>query len=152
MAGRRSAMLSFGATAPSNPWAELVRVQREMDRFFNRFESTTRAHVFPPINIYESEGEFLLVAELPGIDPATLDVTVVRNELILKGERKAPTLPEGSAVHRRERTFGSFSRSFTLPDSVDGENVKATWKDGLLEVVVPKLPAARPRQITIRAE
>jgi len=145
-------MLSFGTTVPSNPWAELIRMQREMDRIFNRFEATTRAHVFPPINIYESETEFLLIAELPGIDPGKLDVTVVRNELILKGERPAPILPEGSAVHRRERTFGSFSRSFTLPESVDGENVKATWKDGLLEVVVPKLPAARPRQITVKAE
>lgn len=135
---------TFGDT-----WTELTRMQREMDRMFDRFGMSARSRVFPPINIYESEDQYLLRAELPGIDASSLDVTVARNELVLKGERVAPPAEEGSSVHRRERTFGRFARSFTLPDSVDPDQVQADYRDGVLAVTLRKHPAVQPRQIAV---
>ena len=145
-------MLSRQVGIAGNPWANLLRMQREMDRLFETAGPGLRSRVYPPINIYESEQAFLLRAELPGVSLDDLDISVVRNELVLKGQRNAPGAEEGASRHRRERTFGTFARRFALPDNVDGEQVEATYRDGVLELLVPKRPKAAPRQITIHAE
>ncbi len=141
-------MTSLLGTA-GNPWADLLRMQREMDRLFANAGLAGRSRVFPPINIYQSDDAYLLRAELPGVDPAALEVTFENRELVLKGRREAPELEEGASAHRRERMFGTFARRFTLPDFVDGEKVEAHYDDGVLEVRLPKRPEAAPRQITV---
>jgi len=129
---------------------DLIRMQREMDRLFGSYQGAYRSRVFPAINIYESDDGYHLRAELPGIDPGSLDISAVRNELVIKGERKPPELAAGEVFHRQERDFGSFSRAFALPDAIDAERVKASYKDGVLDLQVPRLPELQPRKITVR--
>lgn len=132
-----------------NPLAEMVRMQREMDRLFQAVDPRSRNRVFPPINIYEGEDAFLLRAELPGVSADDLDITTRRHELILSGRRNAPDLGEGGSCRRRERTFGRFNRTFTLPDTIDSERIDATYHDGVLQLRMPKRAETAPRQIAV---
>ena len=106
--------------------------------------------VFPPINVFEDrEGNIVFRAEVPGIAPADLSVSVESGRLSLSGERKPP---EGNGgYHRRERRFGQFSRTIQLPQGLDSGHVSAECRDGVLNVRVAKSEAARPRQISINA-
>ncbi len=111
--------------------------------------ATHSAGVFPPLNFYD-DGETLLVrAEIPGVDRETLEVTTQGDQLTIRGERKiAPPAPNAS-YHRREREGGKFRRIVTLPAPVDSEKIRATYQNGILEVVMPKAAEARPRQIPV---
>ena len=103
----------------------------------------------PPVDIYEHEGSLVLKAELPGIDPKQVDVRVENNVLTLQGERSFESEVKREQYHRVERAYGTFSRSFTLPNVVDTANIKAEFKDGLLLVTMPKREEAKPKQISI---
>jgi len=103
----------------------------------------------PAVDIYEHEGNLVLKAELPGIDPKDVDVRVENNVLTLQGERKFESEVKREEYHRVERAYGTFSRSFTLPNVVDTDKIKAEFKDGLLRVVLPKREEAKPKQISI---
>lgn len=141
-------MLRFNRGFGESVINDLWRVQREMDRLHQQ-ASGHRSRVFPPINIYDGEDGYHIRAELPGIDPTTLDITVSRNEVVVKGERVEEPPAEGQRYHRRERTRGSFSRAFALPDSLDSENVTATYADGVLEIVVQQLADSGPRKVAV---
>ena len=91
----------------------------------------------------------MLKAELPGIDPKDVDVQVENNVLTLRGERKLDSEVKRESYHRVERSYGAFSRSFTLPTVVDTEKIKAEYKDGVLRLVLPKKEEAKPKQISI---
>ncbi len=129
---------------------EMERMQRQMNRLSGQVAGPSR--VYPPINIYDAADGYHLRVELPGIDPDTLDVTVTRNEVVLKGERKAPELAEGARYHRRERDFGKFSRAFAMPDNIDPERVEATYRDGVLDVVLARQPETGPRKVAISTD
>lgn len=132
-------------------WNEMSRLSREMDRVFGGASTTSRAGVFPPLNIYD-DGESLVVrAEIPGVDPADLDINATLNSLSIKGERKLPGTDEKSSFHRRERGYGTFNRSFTLPQEIDPDKVLASYKDGILQLILPKAESAKPRKISIQA-
>jgi HSP20 family protein len=103
---------------------------------------------FPAMNVVEAANEFRVEAELAGMRIEDLEITVIGNELTLKGERKAPELGEAT-WHRRERAHGEFQRQVRLPVDVDAENVQAKLHDGVLTVVLPKAPEARPRRIEV---
>jgi HSP20 family protein len=103
----------------------------------------------PAVDIYEHDGNLVLKAELPGIDPKDVDVRVENNVLTLQGERKFESEVKREQYHRVERAYGTFSRSFTLPNVVDNDKIKAEFKDGLLRVVLPKREEAKPKQISI---
>ncbi len=103
----------------------------------------------PRTNLYDEGNRFLFVAELPGISKEDLTIRIQGNYLEVSGTRKSDT-PEGYKTHRVERGASAFTRSFTLPADVDSAGVEATLKDGILNVVLPKAEAAKPRQITIR--
>jgi len=120
-----------------------------MNRLFESSHGPYRSRVFPPINVYDSEEGYRLRAELPGIDPDSLDITVTRNEVVIKGERVRPERPEGSRFHRRERTSGKFSRAFGMPDNIDADAVQATYANGVLELLLPRIPEAAPRQVAV---
>ena len=103
----------------------------------------------PAVDIYEKDGNIVLKAELPGLDPKDVDVRVENNVLTLRGERKFDNEVKRDSYHRVERAYGTFTRSFTLPNVVDTGNIKADFKDGLLHVVLPKKEEAKQRQIQI---
>lgn len=103
----------------------------------------------PAVDIYEKDGNIVLKAELPGVDPKDVDVRVENNLLTLRGERKFDNEVQRDNYHRVERSYGSFSRSFTLPNVVDTANIKAEYRDGVLHMTLPKREEAKPRQIQI---
>jgi HSP20 family protein len=142
------------------PFRDLVSIQDRMNRIFDEaFRGSGRAAGeedwalggtwAPAVDIYEHEGNLVLKAELPGIDPKDVDVRVENNVLTLYGERKFESEVKREQYHRVERAYGTFSRSFTLPNVVDTEKIKAEFKDGLLRVTLPKREEAKPKQISI---
>jgi HSP20 family protein len=133
-----------------NPWRTLHRLEREMDRAFGSARSP-RAAAFPPVNIYTSADGATVTAELPGVKPEDIDLSVVGQSLILRGERKPDDAGDSQTWHRNERAFGQFSRSIDLPFRVDGESVKASCRDGVLEVRLERSEADKPRKITVQA-
>lgn len=106
----------------------------------------------PLVDIEETESEYLIRAELPGLSKDNVKVTVEDGVLMLSGERELERRVEGQTFHRVERSHGSFSRSFTLPEDADGESVKANYKDGMLKVSVAKREDAKPKAIEVRVE
>ena len=141
------------------PFRDLVSLQDRMNRLFDEsFRGVGRAGAeedwalgawAPAVDIYEQDGNIVLKAELPGIDPKDVDVRVENNVLTLRGERKFDDEVKKENYHRVERAYGAFSRSFTLPTVVDTEKIKAEFKDGVLRVTLPKKEEAKPKQISI---
>jgi HSP20 family protein len=106
----------------------------------------------PSVDIHETEGSFELTADLPGFDAKDVDVSVQENTLTIRGERKREEIKEDETVHRVEREYGVFERSFTLPRSADAENIQAKYKDGVLSLTVPKREEAKPKPLKIDVE
>jgi HSP20 family protein len=140
------------------PFRDLLTLQERMNRMFNESYRGRGASEddwslggswAPAVDIYEHEGNIVLTAELPGVDPKDVDVRVENNVLTLRGERKWNTDVQRESYHRVERAYGSFTRSFTLPNVVDTTNIKADFKDGMLRLVLPKREEAKPKQISI---
>ena len=138
------------------PFRDLLTSQREYVRLLKEAfsplsgetEVSTRSWA-PPVDIYETEDAIVLKAELPGIDPKDVEVRVEDNTLYLKGERNYEKEVNEQNYHRVERSYGSFARSFSLPNSIDAEKVKAEYKDGLLTLTMPKREEAKPKTIKI---
>jgi HSP20 family protein len=105
----------------------------------------------PAVDIFETENELVLKADLPDIDPKDATVRVENQTLTISGERKFDSEKAEKGFHRIERSYGSFTRSFTLPNTFDTGNVAASFKNGVLTVTLPKKEAAKPRQIKIEA-
>ena len=128
---------------------EYVRLLKEaFSPMSGETEVSTRSWA-PPVDIYETEDAIVLKAELPGIDPKDVEVRVEDNTLYLKGERNYEKEVNEQNYHRIERSYGSFARSFTLPNSISAEKVKAEYKDGLLTLTMPKREEAKPKTIKI---
>jgi len=105
----------------------------------------------PPVDVFEKGDQLTFKAEVPGVDREHLDVRVEDGVLTIQGERKHEAEVDEAGMYRRERVHGTFTRSFTLPKNVDGAKVAATYKDGILEVTVPKSEAAKPKRVAIQA-
>jgi HSP20 family protein len=105
----------------------------------------------PSVDILEKENEILIKAELPGVESRDVAVTLDNNVLTIKGERHLEKDVKKESYHRMERTYGSFFRSFSLPNTVDTGNVRAEYKDGLLTLALPKLAASKSRTVEIKA-
>jgi len=138
------------------PFRDLMTTQREFDRLFKEAftplfgegDISTRTWA-PPVDIFETENDIVLKADLPGVDPKDVEVKVEDNTLYLKGERKFEKEVKDESYHRVERSYGSFARSFSLPNSINAEKVKAAYKDGLLTLTLPKREEAKPKTIKI---
>ncbi len=134
-----------------DPFGELLKMQRDMDRIFSRIgsevQSSTAATAWMPrINVKQSGDDIAVHVELAGIKPEDVDIEVTDGVLTIKGERKSETEKEDEGWLVRESSFGAFERSMVLPEGVDPESIKAEFKDGMLEVHIPKaLEAARPK-------
>jgi HSP20 family protein len=125
-----------------------------MERLFDSlsgFADHRPAGVFPAINVSEDTESVYVRAELPGLEVGDLDINMENNTLTIAGERKKPAADEQASYHRREREWGSFSRSFTLNTRVDADKVQARYVDGILTVILPKAVESKPRQITVQA-
>jgi len=103
----------------------------------------------PPVDIYETEDKIVLKAELPEVDKKDVDIKVDDNTLTIQGERKFDKETKKENYHRIERAYGKFSRSFSLPNTIDKEKIKATYKDGILELIMPKKEETKPKQISV---
>jgi HSP20 family protein len=136
-----------------DPFREVQSLQNRVNSLFRDFNegegAMTTASFVPAVDIYEDEKKIVLKVEAPGIDEKDLDVSVERNTLTVKGERKFEKEEKEENFHRIERRYGSFYRAFTLPPSVDTENVKADYHAGVLKLELSKKPEAQPKQIRV---
>ena len=136
---------------------DLLSLQDRMNRLFDESYRGRQAGEdwalggswAPAVDIYEQNGNIVLQAELPGLDPKDVDVRVENNVLTLRGQRKLEETVTKDSFHRVERSYGSFTRSFTLPNVVDTEKIQATYKDGVLRLTLPTKEEAKPKQIVI---
>ena len=138
------------------PWALHREVMNEFNRLFDRVgssdESTSATSEWAPaVDIEEHSDKYVLHADVPGVDPAQIEITLENGVLTLCGSREKAVEQAGVESRRLERVTGRFLRRFTLPESVDAEKVKATGKHGVLEIVIPKREAAKPRKITVNS-
>jgi len=146
---------SWPATWSERSFDELDRMKSQMDRVFEGlagwpFRART-AGVFPLTNLTEDKDNYYVRAELPGMAADEIDISITGDGLSISGERKIPTEEEGAKYHRREREAGKFSRMISLSGQIDTANVEASYTDGVLTVIVPKVEAAKPRQISVKS-
>ncbi len=129
-----------------DPFRELFLLQERMNRLFDQTFSRSRPQAgefdggtwTPAVDLFESQDNVILKAELPGVDQSEIELRVDSDRISIKGKRRMKEAITQEHFHRMERAFGPFSRSFTLPTPVDAENVKAEFKSGILVVVLPK--------------
>ena len=141
------------APGVSGMWRELDGLQRDMNRLFEPFaRSFGRAQEeFPAVNVWSNEDAVILTAEVPGIDPETLDVTVKEDTVTIRGQRDVAELQEGENYLRQERGTGPFVRSFRLPFQVNDSAAEAEYRRGILQLKLPRSEASKPKQISVKA-
>ena len=142
-----------------DPFRDLNLLQDRMNRLFDDAGRGWRADEpaatttwSPAVDIFETEGEIIVKAELPGMERKEITLHLENNVLSLRGERRFEKETKDENYHRIERSYGAFSRSFSIPATVDEENIRAEYKDGVLNIVLPKKEQARAKQIKIAAE
>jgi HSP20 family protein len=142
-----------------DPFRDLRNLQDEVNRLFSTNlgrvfgdENIARGAWNPTVDIYENKDQIVLEAELPGMKREDFDLSIENNVLTLHGERRFEKKDENDNYHRVERSYGSFTRSFTLPQTVSGEGAVADYKNGVLRVSLPKREEVKARRIEIKAE
>lgn len=137
------------------PWTLVNRLSRDLDRLFSQSAyngDESRSAVVdwaPPVDIREEDKQFVLQADLPGVDPKDIEITMEKGLLTLRGRRQIEARDEKSGYRHVERIAGEFYRRFTLPDTADAQAIKARHSNGVLEVVIPKQATVMPRRIDI---
>jgi len=139
------------------PFDEMMSMRESMDRlfedFFSRRPRTSGPLVWQPaLEVYETDHEVVVKAELPGIDPKSVGVTVTAEGLTIKGEAKAEHEDKGRNYYRRELRYGAFQRTIALPNEVKSDETKAIFKQGILEVKIPKAERVRPKTVSVAVE
>lgn len=137
-----------------DPFRNLSSLQEQVNRLFesgmqSRGDNSALTSWAPAVDIYETENELVLKADLPAINDKDLDIRVENNMLTIRGERKFESEVKEDNYLRIERTYGSFSRSFGLPSTVNTEAIKAEYKNGVLTVEMPKRAESKPKQVKI---
>lgn len=135
-------------------WNEMDRLLKEMNEVFQDFgnQSRTKNVEFPPVNMHSNEDQLYLTVELPGINPEELIINALEDTLYIQGERKIPKGDEEKkeiVYHRRERKNGKFKRVFKLPFNVERDKIEAKYKDGILEISLPRLEREKPKFIKV---
>jgi HSP20 family protein len=136
------------------PFTVLSQLQRELDRFRSSDEATggvATAEWAPAVDIKDEDSRFVIHADLPGVNPEDIDISMEKGVLTIKGEKNTEAKTEKDGYKRVERIYGSFYRRFTLPDTADNEAIHANCKNGVLEVVIPKREAVKPKKISVVA-
>jgi len=140
-----------------DPFREVSALQERMNRLFSNYRSASpyreeeisQSPWVPPVDIYETDDSLVFKAELPGVTKEDITVEVKDNTLTLKGEKKFGKEAKEESYHRVERAYGTFQRAFTLPGPMEQDKVKAKFKDGILEIVLPKAEKVKPKQIKV---
>ena len=146
------------ARVPYREWAPFVQLREDINRLFGSMgdaeTSGATAEWVPAVDIHEYDERFALLVDLPGVDPAQVEITLANGVLTLSGERaneKPAENSERDVAMRLERGTGRFHRRFILPDSIDSEQIKASGRNGVLEISIPKQTKAQPRRIKVAA-
>jgi HSP20 family protein len=140
-----------------DPFRDLMSIQNELNRLFGRTYAgeagagASGSAWVPPLDIFETKEKFVVVVELAGVDPDSVELSVEDSTLTVRGEREFYSDVPEEAFHRVERRFGSFSRALSLPQTADAERIEASFDRGVLTIEVPKVEAAKPKKITIKA-
>lgn len=140
------------AIARYEPWSLLNQLHKELDRTReggNDEGSTATAEWAPAVDIKEESDKFVLQADLPGVKPEDIDISMENGVLTIKGEKKTETKNEKEGYKRVERTYGSFYRRFSLPDTANPDGISAKSNNGVLEIVIPKREAVQPKKINV---
>lgn len=136
-----------------SPMRDILNIQEEMNRIFNNFARPSEGQRgvlwSPQVDIYESDDGITVELEIPGMSKDDVNIRIQDNVLTLKGEKKQDEDTKGKNFHRVERSYGTFERSFSLPSSIQTDRVRATTKDGVLTITLPKAEEAKPREIAI---
>jgi HSP20 family protein len=133
-------------------WREMDRIQRDMDRLMRTSSTRGGTAAFPSVNIWSGQDGAMITAEVPGVDPDELDISIVGDTLTLSGERAGADLEEGERYHRRERNAGRFDRTLQLPFRIDPNGVEAAFDNGVLHVTLPRAEEDKPRKISVKAQ
>jgi len=140
-----------------DPWALHRRLTRMLDDAFrptpwsDQDTGTLTSNWLPPVDIFENENTLRIVAEVPGVSPEDVKISLENNVLSIQGEKKQVAEEQTERVHRYERTYGTFERTFTLPATIDAEHIEASYRAGVLTVSLPKVERARPREIPVKS-
>jgi HSP20 family protein len=139
--------------------SDVLNIQREINRMFNTFfrnepgdDSLANAGWNPAVDIAEHDDAFVVKVELPGVAKDEVKIVSQENMLTIRGEKKQEKESKGSNFHRVERSYGVFQRSFTLPSTVKGEKIEATFKDGVLTVTLPKAEEAKRKEVEVKVK
>ncbi len=142
---------------PRNEPQSMAKLQDRMNRLFENFFDgdhwpVAREGFVPAVDVVDTDEKLVVKVELPGVDPKDIDVSVHDNVLTIRGEKKSEREEKEKAWHLRESTYGSFSRSMTLPPSVNADKIEATCAAGVLTLSLPKSPTTKPRQISVKTK
>jgi len=134
-------------------WKEMDELQRELNQVFNNFypNRMRTAGGYPAMNVWANEDSVLITAEVPGVNPKEIDISVLGDTLTLNGVRNPVELPEGARYHRRERGYGKFTRTIKLPYTADVKKVDAKFKNGVLNITLPRAEADKPLKIAVKS-
>jgi HSP20 family protein len=138
--------------------ADVFTLSNRLSRLFNdglgaldwQLRDSASAAWVPPVDIFEEGDAIRIMAEIPGVSPKDVKISVENNVLTIHGSKQRVAEERTERVHRYERTYGAFERSFTLPTTVDASNIKASYEHGVLTVTLPKVEKAKPRQIEVQ--
>ncbi len=141
-----------------DPAAEVSNLERRINRLFGdalsnfdwQYRDNAGAAWVPPVDIFEEPDALRITAEVPGVSPDNLKISLENNVLTINGTKEQVAQERSERVHRYERTYGAFERSFTLPATVDANNIKASYEHGVLTLTLPKVEKAKPRQIEVK--
>ncbi len=133
------------------PWSLLNRLQRELEQG-SAEGSTATAEWAPAVDIKEEADKFVLHADIPGVKPEEIDISMEAGVLTIKGEKNTEATTEKENYKRVERTYGSFYRRFSLPDTANAEAISAASKNGVLVITIPKREAVQPKKISVSSE
>jgi len=142
------------------PFADMINMQEELGKFFDEFfgermparRGPENPTWIPRVDISESKGDIIVRADAPGMNKDEIKITISDNVLTVAGEKKVERDEKTENFHRVERVFGSFQRSFHIPQNINAEKISASYKDGVLVVTLPKREEAKPKEIPVKVE
>jgi HSP20 family protein len=155
------ALIRWNPTHELDRWpSDFFGIQREINRVFDDFihggvqadEGFMTSYWTPAVDIAEQENEYIVKMELPGVNKDDVKISLEANILTIKGEKKQEKEEKNKNLHRVERSYGSFQRSFTLPTTVKSDKIDAIFKDGVLSISLPKAEEAKPKQIEVKVK
>ena len=131
--------------------SEMQHLHNDMSRLFSSVAPQT-VHEYPPVNVWSGENDAIVTAEMPGVDPSIMDLSVIEDTLTISGKNDPEDIKGGEIYHHQERNYGYFKRILQLPFHVDAEKVEARYEKGVLQIKLPRVEDDKPRKVMIHAE